>query len=201
MCQVHLGVQMGAFNILDPIDKTLFVVRYARCDEDPSYDTCFRHPVSEKLQEKLEWLQRIVLVQRDSATVIPKGVLPDDYGNIKVKHKTYDATGRLIDADYKNACSMSKVHGKHVCLFVHASNWKVMMETTNQPLYLTFDALWRVSDGVVSGPQDVWIAKKNDPFLGHISYRNRILRDAATSQQKFKAVQAACRSILETRVI
>lgn len=193
--------QIGMFDIYDLIDGTPFVVRYARCDSDDEDNddddhACFKHSPSFKLQSNLKWLHNITMVTRTRSVQLPSTVQPDGYGCIKVRGATYDARGRIIAQAYGNARRLAARQGKLVCLLVHTSNWEVMCNATSLSHTKIFAAMWRASDMVSSGPQDRWIAKKRDKFLGYLSFRDPILRNPRENEQRRKLAETACLRIL-----
>lgn len=195
-------LKMGGFDIYDAIDGTPFVVRYARCDGDDGDDelddydkyedeACFKNPISQKLQERLKWLNNITLLTREGSVLVPKNVLPEG-GHFVVRGAIYDARGNQIARGVLNSAP---------CLPVHTANWNIMMNTATKYFPKMshadiFDAMWLAPDRVLSGPQDFWIAKNDIPFLGYVSYRSNFLREPAKNKQKYKTVQKLCGDIL-----
>ena len=152
-------------------------MRYARCDEDDGETdgACFKHPASKKLPSQLSWLHDTTMVTPVGSEAVPTNVLPDGHGRITVRGVVYDVRGRGgTTRQYNEACRLARKKGQRVCLLVHTLNWKVMQNTASKMSKVAvFNALWRASDAVLRGPQDCWIAKKNDSFLGYISFRSR----------------------------
>lgn len=163
---------MCCFTLYDPIDHAPIwdKLKFEELDEDDEFEDheAFSEAEVGDINKKLRWTTKCVVVSRSA-------VMPVRYAGrsgevIDTEGQEYDCRGIQF---IKSKRDLSK--GIKAGIAMHAWTWIVLLHTPGlEPMSHSeiWDMLWSASGRVANGPQDTYISRKSDTFLGSTTVEN-----------------------------